>query len=381
MHSPILGLQINSDKEIEMGMKGPPSIITPDGKNKLVRRAVPDNSQRIRRTVQWLFAALNVWLGIRFILWVRYCERGGMGLNVSRPAGAEGWLPIAGFMNTKYLLLTGRVPAIHPSAMILFIAFVLMSLLLKKSFCSWLCPVGTLSEQLWILGRKCFGRNLRLSRWVDIPLRGIKYLLLGFFMFVIGTMSAEAIHDFMTTPYGLVADVKMLNFFRDIGQTSAIVIALLVLLSMLIKNFWCRYLCPYGALLGLVSLLSPVKIRRDADACIDCGKCARACPSNLPVDQLVQIRTVECTACVACVAACPAKDALQFALPPRNAVTAAERWRQRATRPMTIAAILACIFFGLIAVAKVTGHWQTDLPPGIYMDLVSHARDAAHPGL
>ncbi len=52
-------------------------------------------------------------------------------------------------MNTKYFLLTGRVPAIHPAAMVLFIEFMLMSLLLKKAFCSWLCPVGTLSEHLW----------------------------------------------------------------------------------------------------------------------------------------------------------------------------------------------------------------------------------------
>jgi hypothetical protein len=61
---------------------------------------------------------------------------------------------------------------------------------------------------------------------------------------MIGAMSAEAIHDFMSTPYGLIADVKMLNFFRDIGQTAAIVIGLLVLLSMLIQNFWCRYGLP-----------------------------------------------------------------------------------------------------------------------------------------
>jgi polyferredoxin len=364
-----------------MGMTGLASGFAREGKNKLIRRTFPDDSRRIRRTVQWLFVALNVWLGIQFILWVRYCGRGGKGLNVSRPAGAEGWLPIAGFMNAKYLVLTGHVPSIHPAAMVLFFAFVLISLLLKKAFCSWLCPIGTLSEQLWTLGRKIFGRNFRLPVWVDIPLRGLKYLLLGFFFFVIGTMSAEAIHDFMTTPYGLVADVKMLNFFRDMGRTAAIVIALLVLLSMLIKNFWCRYICPYGALLGLSSLLSPVKIRRDGEACIDCGKCARACPSNLPVDQLVQIRTVECTACMACVAACPAQDALQFALSPRKAATPAERWRRRVARPMTVAAVLACIFFGLVFVAKVTGHWQTNLPSMIYMDLVSHAKEAAHPGL
>jgi polyferredoxin len=284
-------------------------------------------------------------------------------------------------MNTKYFFLTGRVPAIHPAAMVLFIAFMLMSLLLKKAFCSWLCPVGTLSEYLWKVGRRVFGRNLRPPKWIDIPLRGLKYLLLGFFVFLIGAMSAEAIHDFMSTPYGLVADVKMLNFFRDIGQTAAIVIGLLILLSMLIQNFWCRYLCPYGALLGVTSLLSPVRIRRDVDACIDCGKCAQACPSSLVVDQLVQIRSVDCTACMACVAACPAESALQFSLVPRKAATPAERWRGRALSPIAVSAVLACIFLGLVLVAKSTGHWQTNLPRDVYMDLVSHAREASHPGM
>ena len=361
------------------------ATITPihkqEGKKKLVRRSISDSSQRIRRIVQWLFVALNGWLGIQFLLWVRFCERGGTGLSVPRPAGAEGWLPIAGLMNTKYFFLIGRVPAIHPAAMVLFIAFMLMSLLLKKAFCSWLCPVGTLSEQLWKLGRRVFGRNLHPPKWVDIPLRGLMYLLLGFFVFLIGAMSAEAIHDFMSTPYGLVADVKMLNFFRDIGQTAAIIIGLLVLLSMLIQNFWCRYLCPYGALLGITSLLSPVKIRRDVEACVDCGKCARACPSSLAVDQLVQIRSVECTACMACVAACPAESTLQFSLVPRKAAIPAERWRRRVLSPFAVAAVLACIFLGLVVVAKATGHWQTNLPRDVYMDLVSHAREAGHPGM
>ncbi len=293
----------------------------PKPKKSFIRRFAPDHSQRSRHIVQGVFLLLNAWLGLQFYLWTRYFERGGTGTLVSRPAGVEGWLPIAGLMNTKYLLLTGHVPQIHPAAMFLFIGFMLMSLLLKKAFCSWLCPVGTFSEFLWKLGRRIFGRNLRLPRWFDILLRGLKYLLLGLFVAVIGVMSAAALEDFMATPYGLVADVKMLNFFRDIGLTAAIVIGLLMLLSMLVQNFWCRYLCPYGALMGLASLLSPTKIRRDQDACIDCGKCARACPAGIQVDKLVQIRTVECTGCMECIAACSSQDALQFALPPRRAMT------------------------------------------------------------
>ena len=356
---------------------------TPAGREKkaLVRRSAPDRSQRIRRAVQWAFVALNAWLGIQFFLWVRYFERGETGLYVSRPAGVEGWLPIAGLMNSRYLLLTGHVPSIHPAAMFLFLAFLLMSLLLKKAFCAWLCPVGTLSEVLWKLGQKIFGRNLRLPRWADLPLRGLKYLLLGFFVFVIGGMSAAALTSFMQTPYGLVADVKMLNFFRDMGTTAALVLFLLVLLSMLVQNFWCRYLCPYGALLGLVSLLSPVKIRRDPEACIDCAKCAHACPAALPVDRLVKIRSAECSACMICVAACPAQDALQFSLPPRPATAPASRWFRRALSPLAVTCLLAYIFFGMILYARATGHWQTHLPRAVYSDLVPRANSLTHPGM
>src|SRR5271166_5096207 len=126
-----------------MGTATIPSIHKQQEKNKLVRRSSSDGSQRIRRIVQWLFVALNGWLGIQFLLWVRFCERGGTGLSVPRPAGAEGWLPIAGLMNSKYFLLTGRVPAIHPAAVDLFLGFLLISLLLKRAFCSWphLAPV------------------------------------------------------------------------------------------------------------------------------------------------------------------------------------------------------------------------------------------------
>ena len=127
---------------------------------------------------------------------------------------------------------------------------------------------------------------------------GLEIFLLGFFVWAISGMSAMGIRDFMLSPYGLIADVKMLNFFRHLGETGLTVLGIFVLASVFVQNFWCRFLCPYGALLGLTSWLSPTRIRRNTETCIDCAKCAKACPSALPVDKLVQIRSVECTGCL-----------------------------------------------------------------------------------
>jgi polyferredoxin len=138
--------------------------------------------------------------------------------------------------------------------------------------------------------------------------------------------------------------------------------------------------------MGIVSALSPVKIRRDVEACIDCGKCNKACPSHLPVDRLVQIRSLECTACMECVAVCPAENALQFSLAPQKSSakatpahgTIAARWRNRALKPWTVAAMLALIFFGLVGAARVSGHWQTNLSRELYMELVPNAQNFDH---
>ncbi len=348
-------------------------------KKPFVRRVAPDRSQRTRLAVQLAFAALNVWLGAQFYLWVRFYERGGEGLAVPRPAGVEGWLPIAGLMNLKVLLFTGHVPAIHPAALFLLIAFLAISAIAKKAFCSWLCPVGTVSEYLGKLGQKIFGRRLRVPRWLDIPLRGLRYVLLGMFVVLIGSMTAASLNEFMGTPYGLIVDVKMLNFFRHMGETSVIVIAALTVLTVVVENVWCRYLCPYGALMGLASLVSPLKIRRNVEACIDCGKCAKACPASLKVDKLVQIRSIECTACMECVASCQTEGALQFSLAPgREAVQ--PRYR-RAVTPLAMAALVCGIFLAVVLFARATNHWQTNVPAGMYEQLVPIADQASHPGM
>jgi polyferredoxin len=271
-------------------------------------------------------------------------------------------------MNLKAFLLTGEMPAMHAAGMLLLIAFLAMSWVFRKSFCSWLCPVGTLSEYLWRLGKQTFGRNFRLPRWLDVPLRGLKYILLGLFLYAVGSMSVEAIRAFLSGPYGVVADVKMLNFFRFLGLTGGIVTAVLVVASVFVQNFWCRFLCPYGALMGLVSMLSPVRIRREASLCIDCAKCAKACPSALPVDVLVTIQSAECTGCMQCVAECPAAGALYLSGPRRRRVPA---W--------AVAAAVVGLVVGVYGFGVATGRWHTELPERVYFRLIPNANEFGHP--
>jgi len=378
-----MGIQTHSGNAVTappatLGL-APPQEAPAKPKKKLVRRPARDHSQRIRHGFQIVFLLLNVWLGGQFYLWVRQFEVAGSPLSVGRPAGVEGWLPIAGLMNLKYWLATGRIPAIHPAALFLLLAFLSIAFLFRKAFCSWLCPVGTLSEYLWRAGRKIFRRNFRLPSWLDIPLRGLKYLLLGFFVWAVAGMSATAIGSFMHTSYGLIAAVKMLNFFRFLGVTGLAVIGLLAVASLFVENFWCRYLCPYGALLGLVSLPGPLRIRRNREACIDCAKCARACPSSLPVDRLASVRSAECTGCMACVAICPADGALRMSLP-QTLESMLESKRKRNGMPAwAMAAGIALLFLGLVGFAKATGHWNTHVSSADYQRLVPHANLAQHP--
>jgi polyferredoxin len=337
-------------------------------RKKLQKRAAPDRSQTLRRTFQLAFLLLNVWIGAQFYLFVRYYETGGNTQWVSRPPGVEGWLPIAALMNLKVLLATGEVPRLHPAGMFLLVAFLAIGWLLRKSFCGWLCPVGTLSECLWRMGRRTLGRNFRLPRRLDIGLRCLKYLLLGLFGYAVASMSVPAIRAFLEGPYGVLDDVKMLNFFRFLGLAGGLVLVLLVVASVLVENFWCRYFCPYGALMGLAALASPLCIRRDPALCIDCDKCAKACPSALPVAHLIQIRSPECTGCLACVASCPAAGALAMTAPGRRRVPA---W--------AMAWMIAGLFLGVCACARWTGHWHTDLPERMYFELIPRAAEFAHP--
>ena len=320
-----------------------------------------------RLTIQWLFFGWCLFLGIQFGLFVRHFETHGQAGYYSRPPGVEGFLPIGSLVSLKAWLLTGHFDTVHPAALVLFLTFLAMALLTRKSFCSFICPVGTLSEVSWKLGRKLFGRNFRIWRGLDLFMQFAKYALLFFFanLILIG-MPTVAIREFLTAPYWAIADVKMLHFFTGMSTTSMVVIAVLSLLSVVYKNFWCRYLCPYGALLGLLSMLSPFKVTRREDCCINCGVCSRNCPAQIDVQHKVRVHSPECTGCLTCVSNCPEKGALSMAF-----------WN-RPVPGIAFVVLVMLLFSGGVLAGMLSDHWQTSLTYMDYQRLIPFASRLGH---
>ena len=329
-----------------------------------------DRSFRVRILVQLFFAALSLLVGVQVARFYQGALAGTLPLP-ARPPGVEGYLPISGLMGLLDWAYQGTLNTIHPAATVLVLVALAMAVLLRKSFCSWVCPVGFLSEILARFGRWSFGRNFRVWKWLDIPFRSLKYLLLAFFLGAILSMSAAELQAFIQSPYNKVADVKMGLFFLDLGRTGVMVMGVLLLASVFVQGAWCRYLCPYGALLGLFSWFSPTRVRRDLDLCVSCGLCEKVCMARLPVSDEPHINSPECTGCLDCVAVCPVSNTLEVALPGRRKV-----------RPMAFAgAVLGFFLVGYLG-ARTAGLWENQISDREYVERLQnlHSPIYGHPG-
>ena len=328
-----------------------------------------------RRLIQWAATAIIVLIGVRFTQWVMP-HLDGLWPTVERPPGVEAFLPIGGMLATRHLLEAGVVDAIHPAGLAIFLGICLMSVVVAKSFCSHLCPIGLLSELLGRLGVRLVGRTLRAPRWLDLPLRSLKFLLLAFFVWAIWfTMDARAVAAFLESPYNVVVDAKMWLFFASPSRLTVAVLGVLVVGSIFVRDLWCRYLCPYGALVGLLGRLAPLKVTRDEATCTGCQGCTKACPAALPVHRLQRVASVECTSCQDCVVACPVKGCLAVR-PPRPA--RASWW----LRPV-VAALAAVAIYGAVVVGfRAAGYWQGRLTEAEYHARLQEIDSPAyvHPG-
>ncbi len=345
----------------------------------MITRSVYQTPQKIdsiktRHLIQLIVFLFTISIGLQFYFYVQQAL-GQESITIPRPEGVEGFLPIGALMGWKRYFLSGEWDSIHPAAMVFFGFAVIISLFFHKAFCSWFCPVGTLSEWLWKAGKKMLGRNFRLPFWLDYILRSLKYLLLAFFLWVILTMSTHAISLFIDSSYYKLSDVKMLRFFTHMTITTGIVLALLVMGSFFIQNFWCRYFCPYGAFIGLFGFVSPTRINRNSTTCIDCGKCSQACPHALEVNTKINVASLECTACMDCIDVCPIDNTLML-----KSFNNSKRmiWSSK-----SLGATIVIAFWGITYLATISGLWKSQLPEVEFRSLL-HIIDSplvTHPSI
>ncbi len=304
----------------------------------------------LRRVIQCLFLFFCLFIGYRLFQHFMW-STGQSSVFVSKPPSIEAFLPISALMAAKQFILTNKWDMVHPAGLTLFFAFIWMAILFRKSFCGYICPVGLISNLTEQLGRKLrlqIELPLKVARILSVP----KYIILGGFVyFIVINMSTRQISSFLTLPYNYVADSKMLAFFLAPSATTLIVIAVLAIISLFIRNFWCRFLCPYGALLGICSTFSPTAITRNPDTCISCGKCRKICPAAIHVDERKTVHSPECVGCAECVGVCPVDDCLTVRTFNKKAPFA------------TIAIGSLAILLTFYGVAVLTGHWHSDATP------------------
>lgn len=302
----------------------------------------------LRLLVQGGFAMFLAWTCVRFVAHANWAM-GRTEVWTVKPPAVEGFLPISALMASKRLLFTGAYDPIHPAGLTIFLAIVGMSFLWRKGFCGQLCPVGLVSNLLERLGRrlKITWQPGQTGRRV---LTAPKYLLLAGFVFAALSMSVADVEAFLRSPFNMVADTRMLLFFESPSAMTLTVLGLLAVLSVVVPAFWCRTLCPYGALLGLFSWLSPSAITRDANACVSCGKCSKACPMGLPVDTSLRVTSPDCQGCVECVGACPVPGCVGLRLAGREIP-----W-------WSLAAGCLAVLLGASMLADSLGYWQSPIP-------------------
>ncbi len=288
------------------------------------------------------------WQFYNFYLWAS-----GTGASyVPRPAAVEAFLPISALMSLKRFLFTGKWDAIHPAGLTFFIAVLSGALLFRRGFCGYVCPVGLLSDAAERAGRAA-RVSVKLPRCLHYPLLSVKYVLLGFFAYIILVkMDIASIESFLQSPYNITVDARMLLFFLSPSGITLVVMVGLLAASFVIKHFWCTYCCPYGALLGIVAMFSPLYVHRDEQECRHCKRCQEVCPAGISVWDMEKVRVPECIGCLECVASCPEDRCLRI-----NAAG-----MDRAMPLWLIPAGVVTVLMGAWLVALWTGHWHTIIP-------------------
>ncbi len=236
-------------------------------------------------------------------------------------ANAEAWCPFGGVEALYTYLHEGNmICSLGVSNFFILGAVLVMTLLLRRAFCGYLCPIGTLGEWLSLVGRRMGLPRIHVPAGVDRVLSLGKYVLLGVVLWLT-YRAGELMFRGFDPCYALIS-----RHGPDITAWAYVSLGLLVVASLMMVIPFCRWLCPLAAVLNPFSRFGLARIRRDGQTCNGCRACARACPMAIPVDQLPQVTTARCLACMNCIEACPQSSGNTLVWGPPGRVV--RRWPQ-----------------------------------------------------
>ena len=266
-----------------------------------------------------------------------------------KPVSVDALCPFGG-IETLFSLIAGAgfIEKTAASAVILLAGMAAVALLFRRSFCGQICPLGTLQGIFGSLGGRLFRKRPQIPRGVDRFARYLKYVVLAFF--TVWTWQAATLVMRPYDPWVAFAHLTTAELLTELGAGLA-VLGISLAGSLVYERFFCKYLCPTGAFLGMFSKLSTFGIRRDATACTDCKACDKACPMNIPVSTADKVTASECISCNECVNVCPAAGALEVKSPTGRRVS-----------PTVMTGMVVAIIVVVVGVSTAAGAFAWKMP-------------------
>ena len=267
----------------------------------------------VRRIVQWMFLFVALIIGFRDFIPSR-AEANSIAGAIDAVCPMGGMETLLAYFNTGQTL---RTTSLFNFAVL--VGVLAVSVIAGRAFCGWICPLGTLQDMLagWAQSLSNGGKShirgkrskakfpIELSPKVDKWARYLKYLILAVVLFA----STKAIYP----PLREICPARALFSFELREGLLISVLVVFIITSLLVKRFWCKYLCPLGAALAIFNRIAPLRVVINKNNCTNCGRCQPECPMDIPAIP-ENMRSLECIQCLECVDTCVVEDAIVLKL-------------------------------------------------------------------
>lgn len=216
------------------------------------------------------------------------------------------------FRTIYQTLITGNLEASAylPSFLIL-LATIPLTAILGRFFCGFFCSFGSMGDFIWFLSQKTLKPKFRMPRNLDQILKYIKYALLVFLILFAWTLQLPFLDSSLSpwTVFGVYATVKGWTTAKYLFTFGGLLLLLIMIGSFFVERFFCRYLCPLGAIYAITSKLRFFHIRKNRSNCGKCTLCSAKCSMGIPLHEVDKVTSGECINCFNCVEVCPKHNA------------------------------------------------------------------------